>query len=190
MVDVEAATKPTRPAPDGRLFNRLWPGWATPIMLEGRKRPLTEADLPATPHFLESATLRKLAEDAWSAEVARAAEAARAEQESGVPSKDAKPNIVRVCRAISYSHWYCGAAMLVVHGLLNAVVRPLLLRYAIQCLPTDVPVARAMGAAAALSTSLFFESYCKVQMARTRGHAALRTSRCCRSLLPSLLLRV
>ena len=140
-------------------FSRIWNGWATPIVRKGAQRPLTDDDLPSTPSWLRSSELHPKAIRAWEKETARAA----AVKEVDPTSKKARPSVFAVCRAVGGRNMDVGSGLLALHGLLNAVVRPLLLRLAVGALNDSTPTWKALTYAGALSLTLLFESWSKVQ---------------------------
>ena len=147
-------------SPDDALWlSRVWEGWATPIMRKGVQRPLQESDLYGNIADLESEQLHSRAASAWEAELKRAERV----KSTNPDSPDAKASIVAVIDAMGGKLIRQGSALLVLHGLLNAVVRPLLLRNSIRAMDPDVPLATAMAYAAALSVTLLIESWSKVK---------------------------
>ena len=145
---------------DAWLLSRLLLLWATPLVLLGIRRPLTQHDLPAPPSAVRSEALHARAIALWEAEVARASKG--------------KASVLRaVMRPLALQGLVYGGALLFVAGLLNSVARPLLLRAAIDAMVADVPLARGFIIASLLSLTLLLETWCKTQGIHLAGDVAI-----------------
>ena len=144
---------------------RFWQGWVTPLVRRGMRAPLTKADLPSTPKWLRSSSLHPNAIKLWEDEKKRATCAKAADPKSS-------PSFITVCHAVGGPDIRYGCALLAVHGVLAAVVRPLLLRYAVHALRGSSD-GEAYRYVAGLSVTILVEGWTRVQGLHYAGDLAL-----------------
>ena len=174
----EVATQPKKWSPDdSNIFSRNLMVWTTWLAVVGASRPLAAEDLPGTPSCMHMDGIERQAVAHWEAEL-------------GKRGKDAK--VWRVLWALSRTEYLQGLALLCLSGFLNALVRPLVLMYAVRALDPSVATLEATFAwAAVLGTVLFVENWAKARGVFICSHVGvLRAVSACMQLLTLKAMRI
>ena len=139
-----------KPSPDNHwLPSRMTQMWMVPIVWRAKFGKIALEDLPGPPARLKADPAYEAAATLWDAECVRA-------RAVSMP-----PRLIRALwYEVAKEEIQVGCSLLILSGLLSAVARPLLLRYAIRSMdPEEASMGTAMGYAAALSVCLFFENW-------------------------------
>ena len=155
---------------DANFISRNLMSWATTLAVMGSRRPITEEDLPGVPSCMKMDEIERRAIQLWNEEL----------EKRGTDAK-----IYRVLWKLSRKTYLQGLFLLALSGIMNALVRPLLLMYSVRALdPSVATLEAAMGWAAALGLVLFIENWSKARGMMICSHVGvLRACAACMQLL-------
>jgi hypothetical protein len=122
--------------------------WLTPLIGQSyAKGTIEEKQLPRPQRSLECEPVDQLTRALWTAELEQYGKEAR---------------LHRVLWQTSKHHWQRGFALLAASGVLQALVRPIMLMHAVRALdPANASMAWAMGLAALLGSVMWLENWTK-----------------------------